>query len=87
MKDWQSDEEEENINIRSNDGRTVINIYLLHSTFTHSLEHKMQVSRQSRVSELRRSIVVVDKVHTASCSVSDLPAWWQGAELLTIYIA
>lgn len=47
----------------------------------------MQVSRESRVRELCRSIVVVDKVDATCCGVSDLPAWWQRTQLLTVHIA
>lgn len=47
----------------------------------------MQVSRQPWVCELCCSIVVVNKVDTAGGSVSDLPAGWQWAKLLTVYIA
>lgn len=47
----------------------------------------MQVRRESRVCELRSSIVVVDKVDAARGGVSDLPAWWQRTQLLTVHIA
>lgn len=47
----------------------------------------MQICRQSRVCELCCSIVVVDKVDAAGGCVSDLPAWWQWAKLLTVHIA
>lgn len=47
----------------------------------------MQVSGESRVCELRSSIVVVDKVDAAGGGVSDLPAWWQRTQLLTVHIA
>lgn len=46
----------------------------------------MEVGGESWVSELRGSVVVVDKVDPAGGSVPDLPAWWQRAQLLTVHI-
>lgn len=51
------------------------------------LEYKMQVGRKSRVCELCCSIVVVNKIDATSRCVSDLPAWWQWTQLLTVHIA
>lgn len=46
----------------------------------------MQVGGETWVSELRGSVVVVDKVNPPGGRVPDFPSWGQRPEFLTVHV-
>lgn len=46
----------------------------------------MQIGGETRVSELRGSVVVVDKVNPPCGRVAYLPSWGQWTQLLTVHV-
>lgn len=52
-----------------------------------SLENEVKVGRESWVSKLSGSVVVIHKIDPTSSSVPNLPAWRQRTQLLTVDVA
>lgn len=62
-------------------------MHLTHSQAPDSLQDQVQVCREPRVRELRRSVVMVNKINPARRCISDLPSRRQWTKLFTIDVA